>query len=174
MIEQDIIEQCLKGNQNAQKALYEMYKVQMFVLCQRYFRQRAEASDALQEGFIKVFRDLHQFDRDKGLFVGWLRRVFVNTCLELLRKKKVIFSDIGDYPGIEDNNENVIDSLNLRDLVKLIQRLPVGYRTVFNMFVVEGYSHSEIAEKLNISENTSKTQLMKAKNALRKAFEVVF
>jgi RNA polymerase sigma factor (sigma-70 family) len=174
MSDAEIIKQCVRGYPAAQKALYDKYKVQLFILCQRYFPIRAEASDALQDGFIKVFRDLHQYDEKKGLFVYWIRRVFVNTCLEILRKKKVELSDINDHPGLADIHESILDTLQLRDLTKLIQRLSVGYRTVFNMYVIEGYSHSEIAEKLNISENTSKTQLMKAKNALRKAFEVVF
>lgn len=166
--------ECIRGNRTAQKELYDKYAGSMYVLCQRYFQCREEAMDALQEGFIKVFKDLSQFDSAKGSFVLWIRRIFINTCLEMLRKRKMIFSDINEMYDLMEENVNALDNLGLKDLVSLIQKLPDGYRTVFNLYVIEGYSHAEIAGMLNITENTSKSQLFKAKNALKKAFEMAF
>lgn len=169
----EILKQCLNGSATAQKELYENYKVNMFILCQRYFSDRNDAQDALQEGFIKVFRDLHQFEESKGYFSGWIKKVFINTCLELLRKKRIDFNQLEEYFEVADVQYDVLSSLNVKDLTKMIQTLPLGYRTVFNLYVIEGFKHYEIAEKLNITENTSKTQLMKAKNHLKKLLETV-
>jgi len=169
----EILKQCLNGSATAQKELYDNYKVNMFILCQRYFSDRNDAQDALQEGFIKVFRDLYQFDDSKGYFSGWIKKIFINTCLELLRKKRIDFNQLEEYFEVADVQYDVLSSLNVKDLTKMIQTLPLGYRTVFNLYVIEGFKHYEIAEKLNITENTSKTQLMKAKNHLKKLLETV-
>lgn len=167
------IQLCLQGNRNAQKELYELYKNNMYVLCQRYFADSEDSRDTLQEGFIKVFRDLYQFDQTKGTLGSWMKKVFVNTCLEKLRKNKVDFQSLtmqSDSIGFEPN---IISDLNVKDLTKIIQMLPSGYRTVFNLYVIEGYNHKEIGEQLNITESTSKTQLMKAKNMLRSRLEEI-
>lgn len=168
------IKLCIEGNRTAQKELYEAYKVNLYVLCQRYFTDPEDAKDALQEGFVKVFRDLHQYDSSKGHVSSWIKKVFINTCLEKLRKKKIDFQFLEDHSYHLTHDPGIIEELNLKDLIKMIQNLPTGYRTVFNLYVIEGYNHQEIAEQLGISESTSKTQLMKAKNMLRMKLEDVF
>ena len=168
------IKQCIHNDRVAQKELYDLYKTNMFVLCMRYFSEQEEAKDALQEGFIKVFRDLYQYDSSKGALGSWIRRVMVNTCLEKLRKNKVNFQPIDDIKNMVGYESSILSDLMIKDLTKLIQLLPIGYRTVFNLYVVEGYTHNEISEQLKISENTSKTQLMKAKNMLRNKIEAAF
>jgi len=147
--------------------MYESYKSRMYILCQRYFSEKEDSRDALQEGFIKVFKDLHQYDDSKAVLGTWMNRVFINTCLQKLRKKKVDFQSIGIYTETIGFESTVISDLNLKDLTKIIQKLPVGYRTVFNLYVIEGYNHREISSQLGIAIGTSKTQLMKAKKMLR-------
>ena len=169
-----IIKGCLSGDLKAHKDLYDMYKVKMYVLCQRYLSNTEDAKDTLQDGFIKIFRDLHQYDPEIGKFEHWMKRVFVNTCLETFRKKKIDFQTLDDSVQFHSREENALSVLNLQELTKLIQNLPLGYRTVFNMYVIEGYKHPEIAEKLGISESTSKTQFMKAKFLLRQKLEESF
>lgn len=168
------IKLCIEGNRVAQKELYEAYKVNLYVLCQRYFLDIEDAKDALQEGFVKVFRDLHQYDDQKGHVSSWIKKIFINTCLEKLRKKKIDFQQIQDFDQGAVYESGILSDLNMKDLTKMIQNLPTGYRTVFNLYVIEGFNHQEIADKLGISENTSKTQLMKAKNMLRNKLEEVF
>lgn len=173
MMDNQKIKLCVQGSRTAQKELYEAYKVNLYVLCQRYFSDLEDAKDVLQEGFVKVFRDLHQYDENKGNIYSWIKKVFVNTCLEKLRKKKIDFKKIEDYDHEVLFDSGIISDLNLKDLTKMIQKLPPGYKTVFNLYVIEGYSHQEIADQLDISESTSKTQLMKAKNMLRLKLEDV-
>jgi RNA polymerase sigma-70 factor (ECF subfamily) len=139
----------------------------MFGVCLRYSGHQEDAQDILQEGFIKVYRNLEKFRRE-GSFEGWMRRIFVNTAIEHYRKS------INLYPvsesqenNVEDKEWNAFDKLALKDLVKLIQTLSPGYRTVFNLYVVEGYTHREIAEMMGISEGTSKSQLARAKAILQ-------
>ena len=157
-----------KGNPIAQKHLYEAYKVPLFIVCLRYGRDRSEAEDILQEGFIKIFKHLYQYTGN-GDIGGWLRKVMVNTALEYIRKWKKDWHhlDAEGYQNTLETEETIFHKLGLQELTRLIQKLPNGYRIVFNLFVIEGYSHKEIAELLGISENTSKTQLFKAKAALR-------
>ncbi len=158
---------CLKQNRQAQKSLYDAYKTKMYILCQRYFSDKEDSKDALQEGFIKVFKDLHQYDSSRASLGTWMNRVFVNTCLQKLRKKKVDFQSIGTHTDLVGFNSTIISDLHLKDLTKIIQKLPIGYRTVFNLYVIEGYNHREISSQLGIAVGTSKTQLMKAKKMLR-------
>ncbi len=172
-MDREKIKLCVEGNRMAQKELYEAYKVNLYVLCQRYFNDLEDAKDALQEAFVKVFRDLHQYDEQKGHVSSWIKKVFINTCLEKLRKKKIDFQQLGEYDHIHHYEPGVLSDLNMKDLTKMVQLLPVGYRTVFNLYVIEGFNHQEIADQLNISESTSKTQLMKAKNMLRNKLEEV-
>ncbi len=170
--DRNIVKACLKGIPSAQRNLYEQYKVPMFRICLRYAQDRSEAQDMLQDGFIKVFTDLHQF-KFNGALGGWIRKVMVNTALQHLRRKKDLFvdTDIGHLANKYQTGEVIISNINAKALTKLVQELPTGYRTVFNMFVIEGYSHSEIAEHLGITVSTSKTQLFKAKSQLRKMLE---
>lgn len=172
--EEHIIQGCIKGDHKEQKLLYEKFKVPMFRICLRYAQDRAEAEDMLQDGFIKVFSDLHQYS-GKGALGGWIRRVMVNVALQHIRRKKNLFSPI-EIEKVADNyntGEDVFATIGAKALIKMVQGLPPGYRTVFNLFVIEGYSHQEIADQLNISVNTSKSQLSKAKASLRKLLEKV-
>ena len=170
--ERNIVHACLKGDTVAQKTLYENHKVTMFRICLRYAKDRSEAQDMLQDGFIKVFNDLHQF-KFQGPLGGWIRKVIVNTALQHIRKKKNLFvnTQIDELANHYQTDENVHSDIHAKALTKMIQQLPVGYRTVFNMYVIEGYSHKEIAEKMNITESTSKSQLYKAKAQLRGILE---
>lgn len=161
-----------KGNRNAQRLLYDQFKISLFSICLRYSRDHSEAEDILQEGFINIFKDLHQFT-EQGNIEGWMRRVMVNTALRYLRKWKRDWqhSTTQDYKETFHSQEIVFQKLGMEELTRFIQQLPEGYKVVFNLFVVEGYSHKEIAELMGISINTSKTQLFKAKATLRKHLE---
>lgn len=169
-----LIKNCISGDRKAQKVLYEKYKTHMFVLCLRYFKKREDAEDALQDGFVKIFRDLYQFDKERGTFEGWIKIIMIRTCLEKLRKKSFDYSELEDHLEVESFDLTPVQSLNLEYLTQMIQKLPLGYRTVFNLYVIDGYNHKEISTLLNISESTSKTQLMKAKHMLRSTIESVF
>jgi RNA polymerase sigma-70 factor (ECF subfamily) len=170
--EKQLLADCLRHKADAQRQLYERYKVQMYRLCLRYAGNSAEAEDLLQEGFIRVFSDLHQF-RGEGALGGWIRQVVLRTALQYLRKR------MKEAPIVSE--DLIPDSLAMatfpdedwdaRQIVHLLQQLPEGYRTVFNLFVIEEYSHKEIADMLQISESTSKTQLFKAKAHLRRHLE---
>jgi RNA polymerase sigma-70 factor (ECF subfamily) len=173
--EKNIIKKCLRGNSRAQHTLYENYKVKWFMISLRYANNRAEAEDMLQEGLISIFKDLHQFDSNKASFSAWSSKVMVNASLQYLRKwKKLTFNrSIDEKDEHLPVNEDIYDNLGAKELTALVQELPDGYRTVFNLYAIEGYKHKEIAEMLSISENTSKSQLMKAKNMLRNRLEKV-
>ena len=161
-----------KGNPLAQRHLYEQYKVRLFRVCLRYGRDRSDAKDILQEGFIQIFKNLHQF-KGEGDIGGWMRQVMVYTALQYLRKWKKDWNhlDSNDFESVFQTEADVFHKLGLEDLTRMIQQLPKGYRIVFNLYVIEGYSHKEIAELLGVSTNTTKTQLFKAKAALRKQLE---
>lgn len=174
MSDEELIKRCLRQDSAAQKALYDRFASQMMALCLRYAGNPMEAQDMLQEGFIKVFEKLGQY-RGAGPFGGWIRRVMVNESLIYIRKmKKHQFAE-----EIDDDRDdgvleaNVFDQLATQDILQLIAKLPEGYRTVFNLFAVEGFSHKEIAEMLEITESTSKTQFHKAKRQLRKQLEEI-
>ncbi len=170
----NLINNCIEGQRDAQKQLFVMYNKKCFVLCLRYFTYREDAEDAMQDGFVKIFRDLYQFDRNKGTFDSWIKIIIIRTCLEKLRKRSFDHAELNDNLDLMETNMSPLENLNLQYLTQLIQQLPVGYRTVFNLYVIDGYTHKEIGELLNISENTSKTQLMKAKNMLKSKLESVF
>lgn len=169
MTDELLVNGCLREDPRFQQTLYEKYKVEMFMLCLRYAKNRAEAEDFLQDGFMQVFKDLRQFDTSKGSLQGWVRKVVLNKVLQQLRKKKLQFAnaDISDYANLLPEGENIVSMLSAKEIVQLIQELPEGYKTVFNLYMVEGYSHQEIADSFNISVNTSKTQLHKARLALQ-------
>lgn len=172
--ELDIVKGCVKGDKKSQYALYEMFKRDVMGICMRYSRDRSEAEDMMQEGFIKVYSDLYQY-RPIGPLGGWIRRVVVNSCLRFIRKRKrLVFNEFsGMQTELMPTNENVISDLGAQDLMKLVQKLPDGYRLVFNLYVVEGFTHQEIADQLGISVNTSKSQLSRAKANLRKTIEKI-
>ncbi|MCA0398783.1 MAG: sigma-70 family RNA polymerase sigma factor [Bacteroidetes bacterium] len=151
-----------------QESLYRKFAGKMYAVCLRYAGNSDDAQDLLQEGFIKVFRNLDKF-RHEGSFEGWMRRVFVNTSIEHYRRK-VHLNPIGETEEnrIEDVSVSALDQLAEKDIVQLVQELSPGYRTVFNLYVIEGYSHKEIGDMLQISEGTSKSQLARAKSILQK------
>lgn len=164
--DEELIVQCLENNRRAQKALYDKYASKMMAVCIRYSNDIPAAEDILQEGFVKAYRNLDKFRFD-GSFEGWLRRIIVNTAIEHYRKKNHLYPLLESAEGeLEISNDNVLQQLAAEDIMKLIQELSPGYRTVFNMYVIEGYSHKEIAKQLNISEGTSKSQLARARYLL--------
>lgn len=169
--ESDLINGCLAGHRRMQELLYQRFSPKMYAVCLRYASNTDDAQDLLQEGFIKVFRNLDKF-RKEGSFEGWIRRVFVNTAIEHYRKK-VNMNSIGDREEqtIADSSWNVLDQLGEKDIIQLVQELAPGYRSVFNMYVIEGYSHKDIADMLGISEGTSKSQLARARVILQKKVE---
>ena len=166
--ESKIIKKCLKKNAKAQRALYDLHKVKWFMICLRYAPNKAEAEDMLQEGLINVFKELKQYDPGRATFSAWSNKVMVNASLQYLRKWKNLNlnQSIDDYEDKFAQNEDVVDTLSAKELNSFVQKLPDGYRVVFNLYVMEGYKHREIADLLSISENTSKTQLLKAKKML--------
>lgn len=169
-----IISKCLQGNEASQRDLYELYRVKWYMLSLRYANSRDEAADILQEGLICIFNDLHQFDSSRGKFVTWSCRVLVNAALRYLKKHSwnSMVSYLDHLDDITSNEVNIVDRLSAKELTELLQRLPTGYRIVFNMYAIEGFSHKEIAEHLGIAEGTSKSQLAKARKALREKLEV--
>jgi len=152
-----------------QEELYNRFSGKMYAVCLRYSNNADDAQDLLQEGFIKVYRNLHRF-RAEGSFEGWVRRVFVNSSIEHFRKKSIQLAAVSEREEetIGDKDINALDTLAEKDIINLIRELSPGYRTVFNLYVVEGYSHGEIAGMLGISEGTSKSQLARARGVLQK------
>jgi RNA polymerase sigma factor (sigma-70 family) len=169
-----LAEQCRKGDQNAQRQLYEQYKGTLFGVCLRYAKDREEAKDLLQESFIQIYKDLYQY-RPTGALGAWMRTVTVRVALQHLRKNRKLFAtvELGQVSEPEDTAEDLFSRFRAQALLQLVQRLPDGYRAVFNLYAIEGYSHKEIAEQLSISEATSKSQLSRAKASLRQMLEQV-
>ena len=165
----------MRGNTAAQRELYEMHKVKWFMICLRYAHNKMEAEDMLQEGLISVFKELKQYDPKRAAFSAWSNKVMVNAALQHLRKwKKLSFSeDVETYENQLSTKEDIFDTIGAKELTAMVQSLPEGYRVVFNLYVIEGYKHKEIAEMFSISENTSKTQLLKAKKMLRSRLEKI-
>jgi RNA polymerase sigma-70 factor (ECF subfamily) len=165
--------ECKRG---AQKLLYQAYASTMMAVCMRYVQHRDEAEDILQEGFLKVFQNIHSF-RNEGSLEGWIKRIMINHALNHFKKsRRTPFLEDIDYINereIVSNDEPATfhSPIPHEKLLALIQSLPPGYRIVFNLFAFEEYSHKEIASELNISENTSKTQLLKARRMLRTKIE---
>jgi RNA polymerase sigma factor (sigma-70 family) len=150
-----------------QEELYRRYSARMYAVCLRYAGNGEEAQDVLQEGFIKVYKKMDSF-RGEGSFEGWMRRVFVNTAIEHFRRKRYLMPVTEkEENSVEGKYTSALDDLGAKDILALIQELSPGYRTVFNMYVVEGYTHKEIADILGISEGTSKSQLSRAKVILQ-------
>lgn len=167
----DLIKECINGSRKMQELLYNRFAPKMYAVCMRYSGNSDDAQDLLQEGFVKVFKNLEKY-RGDGSFEGWIRRIFVNTSIEYFRRK-VKLTNISETQEmtIEDKEWNALDTMAEKDIIKIIQELSPGYRQVFNMYVIEGYSHKEISEILGISEGTSKSQLARAKVILKKIIE---
>lgn len=169
MNEEILVKKCIEGDNRAQKKLFDLFAPKLFGVCLRYMKDHDLAQDTLQDGFVKIFTKLSDYN-GKGSFEGWMRRITVNTCLDQLRKdqKLKVNTPIDDVSFLVKDNHWIEEELTAKDLLKLVESLPDGYRVVFNMFAIEGYSHKEIAEQLNISENTSKSQFSRAKSHLRR------
>lgn len=171
----EIIEGCVKGDSKCQQIVYQKFYGKMLGACMRYSKDREEARDILQDGFLKVFTNIRSYT-GTGSFEGWIRKVIINTALDYIRKNKQLIQYANsDYveenaEAIKDEDENnEYQSLNTEEIMKAVQQLPTAYRTVFNMFVVDGFSHQEIAEQLGVNIGTSKSNLSKAKMHLKKA-----
>ena len=167
MSESDLIKGCLEGDRRAQEYLYQRFSPKMYGVCLRYAGKAEDAQDILQDGFVKIFKNLHMY-RGDGSFEGWIRRIFVNTAIEHYRRQVNLYPVTENHESLLETKEiSAFDSLSVKDLMKIVQQLSPGYRTVFNLYVVEGYSHKEIAEMIGISEGTSKSQLARAKGVLQ-------
>ena len=166
--EQLLIKGCIKKDPKSQRLLYEKFAGKMYAICLRYIKEEASAEDVLVKGFTKIFEKIKQYKGD-GSFEGWMRRIMVNESLQCIRKNKNMHltADIETAHHIMDF-EMIESQIAAKDLLKIIGQLPDGYRTAFNLYAIEGYSHQEIAEMLDISVNTSKSQLSRARALLRK------
>ncbi len=167
----ELIQLCLDNDRLAQRKLFEAYAPKMIVVCRRYARHQAEAEDIMQEAFIKIFKNLDKYKRE-GSFEGWVRKIMVNTSLKYISRKHFTHEKI----MLESLPENALDpsvfsKINEEQILDLIQELPDGYRHVFNLFAIEGYSHKEISKMLNIQESTSRSQLVKARRILQNKIE---
>jgi RNA polymerase sigma-70 factor (ECF subfamily) len=170
---QEVIDGCVEGKRKYQYKLYQMYASKMMGLCMRYAQNQAEAEDILQDGFVKVFGHIHKF-QPYGPFEGWVRRIFVNTAIEYYRqRRKFLINDIEIENQDFEFNENVVDSLAAEEILGLIKEMPDGYRMVFNMYAIEGYSHKEIADELGISVGTSKSQYSRARSYLQRQMAAI-
>jgi RNA polymerase sigma-70 factor (ECF subfamily) len=166
--EESIIKGCLERNQRAQRALYEKFAPAMYPLCLRYVREVSEAEDVMISGFMKALNKIDTYS-GKGSLAGWLRKIMVNQALGHLRKNKTMYLEVNlEAADYQPQTNWSAGHLEAEDLMKLVQKLPLGYRTVFNLYAIEGYSHKEIAQLLGISENTSKSQLSRARGLLQK------
>jgi len=170
-----LLGECLQNNRKAQFHLYEVYSKKTYGVCLRYAKNNTDAEDILQEGFIKVFKYLKDYS-GKGSFEGWIRRIMITTALNYYKKKNLLNKDIDPEViriNLPSDNE-ILSTMTHDELLILIRQLPHGYQTVFNLNTIEGYSHKEISKIMNISVNTSKSQLSRAKNSLRKKLESLF
>ncbi len=166
--EDELIKGCLKGERSAQKHLYELYSSRMYAVCYRYVKDPMHAQDILVIAFMKVFEKIAQF-KNEGSFEGWIRRITVNEALTWLRRHKSMYIEADlESADREPDYDQLGDHLEAEDLINMIATLPAGYQIVFNMYAIDGYSHKEIAEHLGISENTSKSQLSRARTYLQK------
>lgn len=168
MDQDDAIKGCLEKDHASQKWLFSHYSGKMMTVCLRYARNRADAEDILQDGFVLLFRNLGKFEH-KGSFEGWMRKIFVNTALKKYQRKRFDKERVGiEHTKEPELDATAISALSEKEIIKLISELPEGYRIVFNMYAIEGYSHREIAETLGINEATSRTQLLKARKQLQR------
>lgn len=168
--EKELVQACIQNDRKAQLELYNHFKIKMYGLCLRFGHNKEEAEDMLQEGFFKVFRDLHQFKRQVPLG-AWIRKVIVNAALMHLRKRNrswVPTTELEKHVGEFKTEGSIQFQMNAAEIIHAIQGLPTGFRTIFNLFAIEGYSHREIAEKLGISESTSRSQYTRARATLQK------
>jgi len=167
MTEEALLKGCLNSDAVAQRELYNKYSPKMLAVCYRFAHNREDAEDMLQEGFIKVFLQIHTFE-NRGAFEGWIRRIIVHTCINILKKNKKFNEsvDIIHATGAQIREESVPAIIQAKQVVECIRMLPIGYRTVLNLYAIEGYSHREISNILGIEESTSRSQYTRAKAML--------
>lgn len=167
--ETDIINGCRQKKHRAQMALFDQYHPMLMGICVRYAKSNAEAEDILLMGLTRIFENIANYS-GKGSFEGWMRKIMINVAIDNYRKnlKHYFHEDFADLTTEEIGFDYIPDSFSVSDIIRTIQELPDGYRIVFNLYAIEGYSHKEIAKRLNISESTSKTQLLKARRKLRR------
>jgi len=166
LTEKEIIQGCIQKDRMAQRALYDRYASVMYGVCKRYCKRKEDAEDVLVNGLFKAMNNIHQYNGG-GSFEGWIRRIVVNEALMFLRKRQNITVEIEDFHMNNVKNKTIVDELAAQDILDLLDQLPTGYRTVFNMYVLDGMKHREIAEALSISINTSKSQLILAKRRMK-------
>jgi RNA polymerase sigma factor (sigma-70 family) len=169
MDEQGLVKACQNNDRKAQTAFYNLYKGKLMGVCRRYTRTPDEAEDIYQEAFVKIFNNIHSLEK-AGAVGAWVRKTVIHTAINYYHAN-LKFQNNTDYDNIllsNDDYPNVLAGLSNEELLTLINQLPDGYRMVFNLYVIDGYSHAEIAELLGVSENTSKSQLSRAKELLRK------
>jgi len=173
-IDKTFINRLKSGDEKAQKAFYQQFAPRMYGICLRFAKNNAEADDILQEGFIRIFNHIKDF-RGEGSIDGWVRRTIVNTSINFYKKriKQGISTELETIKEKIESDNLIIDTLAAEELLEIIRELPDGYRTVFNLNVIEGYSHKEIGEMLSISENTSKSQLSRARATLQKRIKKI-
>jgi RNA polymerase sigma-70 factor (ECF subfamily) len=168
--DEQLVKKCLEKDPLAQKQLFDSFSRKMMGVCLRYSQSQEEAQDVLQMGFIKVFEKLHMYSSE-GSLEGWIRKVIVNTALDNIRKNKKFNDNIEldkvDFQ-LDNKSETGLEALSAKDLLKIIQEMPPGFRTVFNLYAIEGYSHKEIAEQLGVTVSTSKSQYSRARVYLQK------
>ena len=167
MTEELMLAGCLKNNAASQEALYNRFSPRMLGVCYRFAKNREDAEDMLQEGFIKVFTQMHQY-RNEGALEGWIRRIVVHTCINILKKNKKFAEsvDIIHANSIHVKEDMIPSIMQAKQVVECIRMLPLGYRTVLNLYAIEGFSHKEIAQLLDIEESTSRSQYTRAKAML--------
>jgi RNA polymerase sigma factor (sigma-70 family) len=167
MTEEAILKGCLQNDAASQRELYNRYSPKMLSVCYRFAQNREDAEDMLQEGFIKVFSQMHTFE-NRGAFEGWIRRIIVHTCINILKKNKKFNEsvDIIHANAVQVREDSVPSIIQAKQVVECIRMLPIGYRTVLNLYAIEGYSHREIADALEIEESTSRSQYTRAKAML--------
>jgi RNA polymerase sigma-70 factor (ECF subfamily) len=167
-----LVQKCIEGDPRAQRMLFDRFAPKMLGVCIRYTKDVEQAEDVLQDGFVKVFTKLDHYN-GVGSLEGWIRRIMVNTALDQIRKNLKFQDDIAidqvDYKLEADGF--ILEGMMEEDLLRMINEMPVGYKTVFNMFAIEGYSHKEIADQMGISENTSKSQYSRARAFLKAKLE---
>lgn len=175
MDDQLLIQGCLRGDLRAQKQLYEKYAPTMMGICLRYVGDKELARDLMHDGFIRLFTRLSTYS-GTGVFAAWARKIFVNIALEYLRHDDALrFSaNIDDIAYLQNNDMSALEQISANELLKCLSELPDGFRTIFNMFAIEGYSHAEIAKELNISEGTSRSQYARARQLLQKKVEAMY
>jgi RNA polymerase sigma-70 factor (ECF subfamily) len=167
MTEEALLQGCLKNQSAAQKELYQKYSPKMLAVCYRYAHNREDAEDMLQEGFIKVFSQIHTFE-NRGALEGWIRRIIIHTCINILKKNKKFNESVDIIHGtaVQVREESVPSLIQAKQVVECIRLLPMGYRTVLNLYAIEGYSHREIGNMLDIEESTSRSQYTRARAML--------